>query len=113
MNNMPYICVFIESNIMSTSAKSEEFYKKLKQQLEETTVFPSIYLYKFIVPTQTDEIKVGLVLEKFDNLGATILTKKSKNGKYTSVSIQVKMNSANAIIKKYKEVTVIDGIISL
>ncbi len=98
---------------MSTSAKSEEFYKKLKQQLEETTVFPSLYLYKFIVPTQIDNTKVELVVAKFDNLGATVITKKSKNGKYTSVSIQVKMQSANAVIKKYKEVTVIEGIISL
>ena len=57
--------------------------------------------------------KVKEVSDKFNNIGATIKTKKSKNGKYTSLSIEVKMNSADAIINKYKEVTVIEGIISL
>jgi putative lipoic acid-binding regulatory protein len=98
---------------MSTSTNSDEFYKKLKTQLEETAVFPSLYLYKFIVPTKEDDSKVDMVVTKFDNLGAAIVTKKSKNGKYTSVSIEVKMKSADAVIKKYKEVTVIEGIISL
>ncbi|MGB1268422.1 MAG: DUF493 family protein [Flavobacteriaceae bacterium] len=98
---------------MSTPTNSDEFYKKLKTQLEETAVFPSLYLYKFIVPTKNNDSKVDLVISKFDNLGAAIVTKRSKNGKYTSVSIEVKMKSADAIIKKYKEVTVIEGIISL
>ena len=98
---------------MSTPANSEEFYKKLKGQLEDTAVFPTLYLYKFIVPTKENDSKVDLVVSKFDNLGAAITTKKSKNGKYTSVSIEVKMKSADAVIKKYKEITVIEGIISL
>jgi putative lipoic acid-binding regulatory protein len=98
---------------MSTSTNSDEFYKKLKTQLEETAVFPSLYLYKFIVPTKEDDSKVDMVVTKFDNLGAAIVTKKSKSGKYTSVSIEVKMKSADAVINKYKEVTIIEGIISL
>lgn len=98
---------------MSTPTNSEEFYKKLQAQLEDTAVFPSLYLYKFIVPTKEDDSKVEMVVSKFDNLGATIVTKKSKNGKYTSVSIEVKMKSATVIIEKYKELTVIEGIISL
>jgi putative lipoic acid-binding regulatory protein len=98
---------------MSTSTNSDEFYNKLKTQLNDTTAFPSLYLYKFIVPTKEDDSKVEMVVAKFDNLGATIVTKKSKNGKYTSISIEVKMKSADAVIKKYKEVTVIEGIISL
>jgi uncharacterized protein len=98
---------------MSTTPNQEEFYKKLKSQLEDMTVFPSLYLYKFIVPTMENDYKVKEVSDKFNNIGATIKTKKSKNGKYTSLSIEVKMNSADAIINKYKEVTVIEGIISL
>ncbi len=98
---------------MSSNPNSEEFYIKLKSQLEELTVFPTLYLYKFIVPTEENDNKVQTVSEQFDNLGATIKTKKSKNGKYTSLSIEVKMNSADDIIEKYKEVTKIEGIISL
>ena len=98
---------------MNSNPKSEEFYAKLKSQLEELTVFPTIYLYKFIVPTKENDNKVKEVSNQFNNLGATIKTHKSKNGKYTSLSIQVKMKSADAVIDKYKEVTEIEGIISL
>jgi len=98
---------------MSTTPNQEEFYIKLKSQLEDMTVFPALYLYKFIVPTKDNDDKVREVSNKFDNLGAAIKTRKSKNGKYTSLSIEVKMKSADAIISKYKEVTVIEGIISL
>ena len=110
---MVYICSLKLSNTMSTTPNPEEFYIKLKAQLEDLTVFPTLYLYKFIVPTKDDDTKVLEVTNKFDNLGATIKTRKSKNGKYTSVSIEVKMKSADVIIEKYKEITTIEGIISL
>ncbi len=96
---------------MSTAPNQEEFYKKLLGQLEDTAKFPHLYLYKFIVPTSKE--KIAEVINKFDNLGATIETKESKNGKYTSISIRVKMKTAIAIIEKYKEVGKVEGIISL
>ncbi|WP_339629891.1 DUF493 family protein, partial [uncultured Maribacter sp.] len=49
----------------------------------------------------------------FDNIGAVINSKKSKNGKYTSVSITVNLNSPDDVIIKYKEVGEIEGVISL
>lgn len=91
--------------------KSEEFYIKLKDSLEETTTFPSEYLYKFIVPTQGKAIEE--IENLFDNMGAVISTKESRKGTYTSVSILVKLPSADMVIKKYKEVAIIEGVISL
>lgn len=96
---------------MSDSQNPDEFYKKLLIQLNDTTKFPEIYLYKFIVPSV--ENKAEEVISKFNNLGATINTKKSKTGKYTSISIHVKMESAIAVVEKYKEVGKVAGIISL
>ena len=90
---------------------SEEFYGRLKEQLLENTNWPSNYLYKFIVPT--DEVKIKMIQDIFDVKGAVIESKKSKNGKYTSVSITVNLKNPDEVIKKYKEVSVIDGIISL
>ena len=47
-------------------------------------------------------------------MGAVINTKESKNGKYTSVSINVKMKNPDAVIEKYKEVSEkVEGVISL
>ncbi len=91
--------------------KKEEFYKKLKESLEKTTTFPTEFLFKFIIPT--DDEKLKQVEKIFKNIGADIQTKKSKNGKYTSISIKVNMNSSDDIITKYKEVEAVEGIISL
>tara|TARA_R110000737_G_scaffold351434_1_gene393706 strand:+ start:807 stop:1094 length:288 start_codon:yes stop_codon:yes gene_type:complete len=88
-----------------------EFYKKLKEQLTETSNWPSNYLYKFIVETET--VKIDRINTIFDNMGAVIDLKKSKNGKYTSVSIRVDLASPDEVIAKYKEVGAIEGVISL
>lgn len=97
---------------MNNDKKTEEFYKKLKEQLYDTTLWPSEYLYKFIVVT--DRTKIVKIEELFDNIGAVINTTESKNGKYTSVSINVQMKNPDAVIAKYKEVAEkIEGVISL
>lgn len=91
--------------------KSEEFYKRLKEELTNTAIWPSEYLYKFIVPTSDEKIKQ--VEDAFNNMGAVIETKQSKNGKYTSVSINVKMKNPQAVVDKYIEMSQVEGIISL
>ncbi|MEH6681335.1 MAG: DUF493 family protein [Sediminicola sp.] len=91
--------------------KSDEFYKKLKAQLEETSKWPSVYLYKFIVPSKGNGIPT--IHGIFDNTGAVIESKLSKNGTYTSLSITVDMENPDAVIAKYREVGTIKGVISL
>lgn len=53
------------------------------------------------------------VEKAFDRMGAVIKTTKSKTGKFTSVSIDVTMHSSDEVIAKYKEVSTIEGIVSL
>ncbi|SHI75640.1 hypothetical protein SAMN04488096_104122 [Mesonia phycicola] len=97
---------------MSINQNPEEFYSKLRDKLEESTTWPSEYLYKFIVPS--DNQKIAELENIFDNMGAVIHTKQSSKGKYTSISINVKMNNAEHVIEKYKEVgNKIEGVISL
>ena len=91
--------------------KSEEFYNRLKEQLAETSKWPSNYLYKFIVPTDPEKIKQ--IQDIFDNTGAVIESKQSKNAKYTSLSITVNLKNPDAVISKYKEVGEVKGVISL
>jgi len=96
---------------MEKSRNTDEFYKRLKEQLEQDVAWPSLYLYKFIVPTSGEG---PADIEKiFDGTGAVISTKQSRNGKYTSLSIKVQMASPDAVIAKYREVGKIEGIISL
>ncbi|WP_299107460.1 DUF493 family protein [uncultured Winogradskyella sp.] len=97
---------------MDSSKKTDEFYEKLKSQLYDTALWPSEYLYKFIVLTEGSG--VNHIEALFDNLGAVITTTESKNGKYTSVSINVKLKNPETVIAKYKEVAEnVEGVISL
>lgn len=97
---------------MSASQNPEAFYEKLKGQLYETASWPSEYLYKFII--KSDSEKIAKIEAIFNNIGAVIHTKESKNGKYTSISINVLMRNPEVVIEKYIEVTnKIEGVISL
>lgn len=89
----------------------ELFYKKLKTQLDDTTKFPADYMYKFIVSSEGD--KVTQVQNLFDQGGAVINTKKSKTGKYISVSIVINIESSGDVISYYRKAEKIEGIISL
>lgn len=98
--------------IMSSNQNPEEFYEKLKGQLYETATWPSEYLYKFIV--KSDVHAIAKIEAMFNNIGAIIHTTESKNGKYTSISINVLMENPEAVIAKYKEVANnVEGVISL
>ncbi len=97
---------------MDNDSNSEAFYEKLKARLYETTSWPAEYLYKFIV--KSDAQKIAEIEVIFDNMGAVINTIESKNGKYTSVSINILMRNPDAVIDKYKEVAEkVEGVISL
>ena len=91
--------------------KTEEFYIRLREELSNTSEWPSEYLYKFIVPTSLKKIEE--IENAFDNIGAVIKTKQSKNAKYTSLSINVMMENPELVVEKYIELSSIEGIISL
>lgn len=91
--------------------KTEEFYERLKEELTNSTDWPAEYLFKFIVPSEQD--KILQIEDSFDRMGAVIETNQSKTGKYTSISINVKMDSAQSVIDKYIALSAIEGIISL
>ena len=58
--------------------------------------------------------KIAEIEAIFDNMGAVIRTKESSNGKYTSVSINVRMNNPDHVVEKYLEVAEkVEGVISL
>lgn len=97
---------------MGNSKKTDEFYEKLKSQLYDTALWPAEYLYKFIVLSKDSGVKD--IENLYNDLGAVITTNESKKGKYTSVSINVRMKNPEEVIAKYKEVAEkVEGVISL
>ncbi len=89
----------------------DDFYASLKEKLEATHDFPEDYLFKFIVTN--DELKHTEIYRVFDEVKFTLTTKDSKNGKYTSLSINAFVLDADQVIKIYKEVGKISGVMML
>lgn len=78
-----------------------------RQKLDEHYAWPALYTYKFIVPTgKEDQVK-----ELFPYHPST--EKQSKQGNYTSVTVQVMMQSSDAVIDIYKRAASIEGIVAL
>ncbi|MBA3679804.1 MAG: DUF493 family protein [Bacteroidetes bacterium] len=89
---------------------TEDELKKFKEKLVETTTFPSVYMFKFIVPSEHRNI--ALVENLFEE-EADIHTKESESGKYISITAtQVAMN-AEEILHIYKKASEVKGIIFL
>ena len=89
----------------------EEFYANLKIKLDEAIKWPSVYMYKFIVPGENK--KVAEVEALFNTKTSHISTRPSSTGKFISVTAKEVMSSSEAVIAKYREAEVIEGLISL
>lgn len=87
----------------------EETLEKLKIQLE-LLEWPNVYLFKFIIPNQPQQI--AQVTALFDET-SVINFHPSSNQKYTSVSVKELMLDVDSIIEKYRNASSIEGIISL
>ncbi|MDC1174544.1 DUF493 family protein [Bacteriovoracaceae bacterium] len=82
-------------------------FSKMKELLDNEYEWPADYIFKFIVPLP----RLSQLMAHF--LNDDVETKTSKTGKYISATIVKKMNSSDDVIKIYKEMKNIEGIISL
>ncbi len=89
---------------------NEEFLRSLENKLNETTEWPSVYMFKFIVPA--DNRKIALVESMFGE-GAQISMNESRGGKYISITIKVVMLNAIEVVEKYRSAASIEGLIAL
>lgn len=85
-------------------------FDKLREQLNLQVSWPTIYMFKFIVPAENR--KIALVESKFSD-EAIITQNQSSNGKYVSITVKEVMLSAESIIEKYKEMQGIEGLMAL
>jgi len=89
----------------------DDFYLTFKEKLEETHIFPTDYIFKFIL--SSNEKNIARLYSIFENANASYSVKDSKNGKYTSVTIKTPVSDANDIVIYYRQVASIDGIMML
>lgn len=87
--------------------QSDQFFEKLKEKLDLEHQWPSIYMFKFIVPSEkVNEVK-GLFPKH------EVSTKPSSKGTYISVTAKVMIPNSEEVIKTYKEAKKIEGLIAL
>lgn len=87
----------------------EDKFSKIRAQLEMLE-WPNVYLFKFIVPNQSE--KIALVNALFDETSEVVMHPSSQ-GTYMSISAKELMLDVDSIIKKYEKASLIEGIISL
>jgi len=85
-------------------------YNALRKKLNEEHQWPSVYLFKFIVP---DTPELLAKVQTLFTSEAIISYKKSKSGKYISVSGKEVILNTEEIIARYKRAEKIDSIVIL
>jgi len=78
-----------------------------REKLDKHYVWPSLYLFKFIVPTGKEQAVKDLFPRH------TTSDKQSSQGNYTSVSVELMMPSSDAVIEVYEKASKIEGIVAL
>jgi putative lipoic acid-binding regulatory protein len=83
--------------------KIDEF----KEKLEKSYSWPSLYMFKFIVPAGKEQ-EVRKLFPKNE-----VVQKPSKNGKYISLTTEIMAGSTDQIISIYLQANRIEGLIAL
>jgi hypothetical protein len=81
--------------------------ESLREKLDQHYSWPSLYTFKFIVPKGKEQEVKNL----FPNHEAS--ERQSKNGNYTSVTLNMMMSSSDAVIDVYQKASSIEGLIAL
>ena len=84
--------------------------KKIKESLDEVYDWPSVYVFKFILPTvpNKEEELLSCFSEEVD-----VAVKRSKNAKYTSFTLKEVILTSDEVIERYSKASKIEGIFSL
>ena len=78
-----------------------------REKLDQHYAWPSLYVFKFIVPTG----KEGEVKQLFPLHAA--VEKLSKQGNYKSITVEMMMLSGEAVLDIYIQASKIEGIVAL
>lgn len=85
-----------------------EFFQQFKTRINRNHSWPCNYFFKFIVPANNSQSLLNIFEER-----DSITTKKSRNGRYISVTAKCRVNSSDEVIAVYEAASQIKGILSL
>jgi putative lipoic acid-binding regulatory protein len=88
----------------------QERREALRQRLNEIHKWPSVFMFKFILPNDPDRLsKLKMIFGE----SAQFTMKFSEKGRYTSLTVREMMLDADAIFDRYLAASHIEGIIAL
>ena len=85
----------------------KEWSKSFKEKLDRHYAWPSLYVFKFIVP-QGKQSEVRSLFPQHETS-----ERLSKEGKYVSITVKMMMPSSEAVIGIYEKASAIEGLIAL
>ena len=85
----------------------DKWINNFREKLDQHHSWPSLYIFKFIVPKGKEEE----VRKLFPN--HTVTEKPSRQGNYTSLTAQIMAPSSDAVIEVYLKASTIEGIVAL
>ncbi len=85
----------------------QDWLNSFKEKLDQHYAWPSLYIFKFIVPAGREDA----VKKLFPNHQPS--EKSSEKGNYTSVTVQMMMPSSESVIDIYEQASSIEGLIAL
>ncbi len=85
-------------------------FSALRQKLEKDFSWPSLYMFKFIVPS--DNQKIAKIESLFGD-DSEVKLQPSSAGKYTSITARQVMLNPDGVIEVYQKAAEVEGIIAL
>jgi putative lipoic acid-binding regulatory protein len=85
----------------------QEWINNFRIKLDEHHSWPTIYIFKFIVP-KGKEVQLKELFPMH-----TSTDKVSTQGNYVSVTFQMMMHSSESVIEVYERASAVEGLISL
>lgn len=97
---------------ISSNNENPQNWDDLKNKIEASQKFPSVYMFKFIL--SSDNQKIAQIEALFDNTdNPDISIRPSSRGRYVSITIKQMVQNVEYIINIYKQVAKIPGVIMM
>jgi hypothetical protein len=96
---------------MNSKENPDDFYERFQQQLGESQAWPGLYMFKFIVKSNPEQI--NKLKQLFNNPSEGISLVNSSKNKFQSLTITIEMKSPMEVIDIYKKASTFKGVIIL
>ena len=96
---------------MNLKENPDDFYERFQKQLQESQNWPGLYMFKFILKSNSHQI--DKLKDLFNNPTEGVSLINSSKDKFQSLTITIEMKSPHQVIAIYKTASEFEGVIIL